>query len=82
MNRALYVWKLRLCLAAAAVILASAFAPQRPVHEQRLTDGKVNGQVVVESRNPKGPVTVTVPVPAQARQPAATDSRDRISAML
>jgi len=78
MNRALWVWKLKLCLAAAAAIVASSVAPQRSTHEHQVKDNKIKGNMVVESMNPNSPM----PVPAQARQPGITDSRDGISAML
>jgi hypothetical protein len=78
MSRALWVWKLKLCLAATAAILAFAMAPQqRPQHEQEAKDKKANLQMVVDRHDAKAPV------PAQARQPAQhTDSRDRLSALL
>jgi hypothetical protein len=82
MNRALMVWKLKLCLAAVAAILAFPIAPQRPAHEQQAKDKNtkhqivVNNHMVVDSQKPKAPA------PAPARQPAATDSRDQLSAIL
>jgi hypothetical protein len=81
MNRALMVWKLKLCLAAVAAILAFGIAPQRPAHEQRAKDIKhqivVNNHMVVDNHKPKAPA------PPPARQPAAaTDLRDRLSTIL
>jgi|GEM_PF-6748503 hypothetical protein len=80
MNRGLWVWKLKLCLAALAAIMASAIAPQRPLHEQQAKEQpKDKGkqmQMAVDRYDAKAPA------PAQTRKPAPADSHDRISAML
>jgi hypothetical protein len=76
MSRSLMIWKLKLCLAAVAALLASVMAPQRGPNGQQAKDHNSAHQIAADSHKPK------TPVQPPARQPAAADSRDRLSASM
>jgi hypothetical protein len=81
MSRGLWVWKLKLCLAALAAMVASAVVPQRAAHEQQqlAKDMNTKGPTIVDNIKP----TAVAPVQMQApRPPAATDTRDRLAVSL
>jgi hypothetical protein len=82
MNRALMVWKLKLSLAAVAAILAFPIAPQRPAPEQQAKDKNIKHQIVVNNHMVVDNHQPNAPAPPPARSPAATDLRDRLSAIL